>query len=135
VRRLRTKISSRSWRPALMMPQAEIAETTHTPKGWEHEPLRLIPRRVRIPVDKLSEDPRSRRRRTVPAEQLPLALKGHVEYVYVLTDLEGDAAEIGLWHRQLTRPSLRHRTSQSRHHSPHQRPLKRRREPYSRIRV
>jgi len=86
------------------MPQAKIAETTHAPKGWQHEPLRLIVRRVRIPVDELSEDPRSRRRRTVPAEQLALALKGRVEYVYgysfILTDLEGDAAEIELWHRQ-----------------------------------
>ena len=102
--RLRTSISSRTWRPALLMPQAEIAETTHTPTGWGHEPLRLIVRRVRIPVDELSEDPRSRRRRTVPAEQLALALKGRVEYVYgysfILTDLEGDAAEIELWHRQ-----------------------------------
>ena len=102
--RLRTSISSRSWRPALLMPQAEITETTHTPKGWQHEPLRLIVRRVRIPVEELSEDPRSRRRRTVPAEQLTLALNGRVEYVYgysfVLTDLEGDPAEIEFWHRQ-----------------------------------
>ncbi|TMC05999.1 MAG: hypothetical protein E6J41_20255 [Chloroflexi bacterium] len=64
--RLRTSISSRSWRPAMLMPQAEIAEISHTPKGWEHEPLRLIVRRVRIPVEELSEDPRSRRRRTYP---------------------------------------------------------------------
>jgi hypothetical protein len=90
--------------PALLMPQAEIAETTHTPKSWQHEPLRLIVRRVRIPVDELSQHPRSRRRQTVPAEQLALALKGRVEYVYgysfILIDLEGDAAEIELWHRQ-----------------------------------
>ena len=102
--RLRTSISSRSWQPALLMPQAEIAETAYTPGGWRHEPLRLIVRRVRIPVDELSGDPRSRRRRTVPKDQLTLALDGRVEYVYgysfIATDLDGDAAEIELWHRQ-----------------------------------
>ena len=74
------------------------------PRGWQQEPLRLIVRRVRIPVEELSEDPRSRRRRTVPQAQLELALEGRVEYVYaysfILTDLEGDAAEIEHWHRQ-----------------------------------
>jgi hypothetical protein len=102
--RLRLEIASRAWRPALLMPQAEIAETTHTPQGWGHEPLRLIVRRVRIPVEELSDDVRSRRRRTVPKAQLQLALEGRVEFVYgysfILTDLDGDAAEIELWHRQ-----------------------------------
>jgi hypothetical protein len=102
--RLRLEIPSRAWRPGLLMPQAEIAETTYTPKGWRHEPLRLIVRRVRIPAEELSEDPRSRRRRTVPKAQLELAFEGRVDYVYgysfILTDLEGDAAEIELWHRQ-----------------------------------
>lgn len=98
------KIASRAWRPALLMPQAEIAETTYTPGGWRHEPLRLLVRRVRIPAEELSSDPRSRRRRTVPKVQLELALAGRVEYVYaysfIATDLDGDAAEIELWHRQ-----------------------------------
>jgi hypothetical protein len=39
------------------MPQTEIAETTYTPQGWRQEPLRLIVRRVRIPVQELSEEP------------------------------------------------------------------------------
>ena len=102
--RLRLEITSRAWRPALLMPQAEIAETTYTPQGWRYEPLRLIVRRVRIPVEELSDDPRSRRRRTVPKGQLELAIEGRVEFVYgysfILTDLDGDAAEIELWHRQ-----------------------------------
>jgi Transposase DDE domain group 1 len=102
--RLRLKIPSRVWRPALQMPQAEIAETTYAHQGWRHEPMRLIVRRVRVPVEELSEDPRSRRRRTVPKAQLELALAGRVEYVYaysfILTDLDGDAAEIEHWHRQ-----------------------------------
>jgi hypothetical protein len=98
------RIRHRDWRPALLMPQAEIAETTYTSGGWRHEPLRLIIRRVRILIDELSADPRSRRRRTVPKDQLALALDGRVEYVYaysfIATDLDGDAAEIELWHRQ-----------------------------------
>jgi hypothetical protein len=102
--RLRLEIASRAWRPALLMPQAEIAETTYTPQGWRQEPLRLIVRRVRIPVEELSDDVRSRRRRTVPKVQLELALAGRVEFVYgysfILTDLDGDPAEIELWHRQ-----------------------------------
>ena len=101
---LRLGIPGRAWRPALLMPTAEIAETTYAPKGWRHESLRLIVRRVRIPIEELSQDARSRRRRTVPAAQLELAIEGRVEYVYgysfILTDLEGDAAEIELWHRQ-----------------------------------
>jgi len=102
--RLRLEIASRAWRPALLMPQAEIAETTYTPGGWRQERLRLIVRRVRIPVEELSDDVRSRRRRTVPKAQLQFALEGRVEFVYgysfILTDLDGDAAEIELWHRQ-----------------------------------
>jgi hypothetical protein len=86
------------------MPRAEIAETPYTPQGWRQEPLRLIVRRVRIPVEELSEDARSRRRWTVPKAQLELALEGRVDYVngysFILTDLEGDAAEIEHWHRQ-----------------------------------
>ncbi len=102
--RLRLELPSRAWRPALQMPTAEIAETTYAHQDWRHEPLRLIVRRVRVPVEELSEDPRSRRRRTVPKAQLELAIEGRVEYVYaysfILTDLKGDAAEVEHWHRQ-----------------------------------
>jgi hypothetical protein len=93
-----------SWRPALQMRGAEIAEVSYRPSGWKHEPLRLIIRRVRIPASELSQNPRARRRRTVPKGQLRLALGGRREYVYgysfTLTDRLGDAAEIELEHRQ-----------------------------------
>jgi len=69
--RLRTEISSRSWRPALLMPQAEVAETTHTPQGWVHEPLRLIVRRVRIPVDEALVADVNHRRLCEQLEQSP----------------------------------------------------------------
>jgi hypothetical protein len=53
----------------------EIAELPCTPAGWEQEPLRLVVRRVRIPADELSQNPRSRRRRTVPKDQLEWLLR------------------------------------------------------------
>lgn len=52
--------------------------------------MRLIVRWVRISVEESSEDPRSGRGRTVPAEQLALALKGRVEYVYGDSFVEQD---------------------------------------------
>src|SRR5262245_52320533 len=100
----RLTIPSRAWRPALDMANAQIAELPFSPKGWKHETLRLIVCAVRVEVHELSQDPRSRRRRTVPKAQLQFALAGRVSYVhsysFILTDLEGDAAEIELWHRQ-----------------------------------
>lgn len=93
----------RSWRPALGR-EAEIAEVPYTPKGWKQETLRLLIRRVRIPADELSHNPRARRRRTIPKGPLRLALAGRKEYVYgysfILTDRLGEAAEIELDHRQ-----------------------------------
>ena len=101
---LRLKIPTRAWQPALQMAQAEIAETSYSPREWKHEPLRLVVRRVRVAVDELGQDLRSRRRRTVPKAQLQLALEGRVDYVYaysfILTDQIGSAAEIEHWHRR-----------------------------------
>ncbi len=100
----RRHIGPRSWKPALNMKGAEVAETTYQPTGWKHEPLRLIIRRVRVEADEISRDGRSRRRRTIPKGQLKLALKGYIDHTYsysfILTDLSGNAAEIELWHRQ-----------------------------------
>lgn len=102
--RHRLELAQSAWRPALQMRNAEIAETTHTPGGWRHEPLRLIIRRVQVPLTELSQDLRSRRRRTVPKAQLELALQGRVDlvysYSYILTDMIGDAAEIEHFHRR-----------------------------------
>jgi hypothetical protein len=93
-----------SWRPALGMSGAEIAEVSYTPGGWRHEPLRLIIRRVRVPAAELSRNPRSRRRGSIAKGQLELALRGRREHVYaysfVVTDRLGDAAELEFEHRQ-----------------------------------
>jgi hypothetical protein len=101
---LYSKVGARSWRPALDMEGAEVAECAYTPTGWKHEPLRLIIRRVRVAADEVSGDVRSRRRRTIPKGQMELLARGRVEYVFsysfLITDKIGDAAEIERWHRQ-----------------------------------
>jgi hypothetical protein len=90
---------------------AEVAETTYRPDGWEHEPLRLIVRRVAHQADALSDDPRARRRRTIPREQLALGLAGETDTVYgysfILTDLPGRAADVERHHRE--RPLIEER--------------------------
>lgn len=102
--RLYAKLNVKSWRPALDMEGAEVAEFAYTPGGWKHEPLRAIVRRVRVEAAELSGDGRSRRRRTIPKGQMELLQRGRVGYVFsysfLLTDKLGDAAEIERWHRQ-----------------------------------
>jgi hypothetical protein len=89
------------------MPGAQVAETTYTPAGWEHEPLRLIVRRVPFSA---KED---RRRQCVrpppqddPPDQLALALDGQIAslfgYRFILTDIPvtaKTATEVEHFHR------------------------------------
>jgi hypothetical protein len=100
----RRHISPMSWRPAQEMAGAEVAERPFVPTGWEDEPLRLLVRRVRVEADEISQSPRSRRRRTIPKQQLRLALKGAVghtySYSFIVTDLSGDAVELEHWQRR-----------------------------------
>ena len=97
------RIDDDAWRPADGLQDAEVAETSYAPTGWEHEPLRLIVRRVAHQADALSDDPRARRKRTIPREQLDLGLAGEADVVYgysfILTDLTGDAAMVEHHHR------------------------------------
>ena len=39
--RLYAKLNVKSWRPALDMEGAEVAEFAYKPDGWKHEPLRV----------------------------------------------------------------------------------------------
>ena len=82
---------------------AEVAETTYTTTGWEHEPLRLIVRRVAHQADALSDDPRARRKRTIAREQLNLGVAGEADVVYgysfILCDLDGTVAQVEQHHR------------------------------------
>ena len=97
-------IGEEQWRPAEGLREAEVAETTYAPEGWKDEPLRLLVRRVAHPADALSQDPRARRRSTIPAQQLALGLEGALDTVYgysfILTDLEGEAAWVERHHRE-----------------------------------
>jgi len=85
------EIPEHAWQDALDMPGAQVAETTYTPQGWEHEPLRLIVRRVPFTASEIAKRRGSRRLKTIHPEQLQLALEGKVASVYgysfVLTDI------------------------------------------------
>lgn len=98
------RIGDDAWRPADELADAEVAETTYTPGDWEEEPLRLIVRRVAHAPGDVGEDPRARRRRTIPSDQLALGLAGETDTVYgysfILTDVEGDAATVERHHRE-----------------------------------
>ena len=63
----------------------------------------MIVRRVAHQADALSDDPRARRKRTIPREQLDLGLSGEADVIYgysfILTDLAGEAAEVEHHHR------------------------------------
>jgi hypothetical protein len=97
------RVEEDAWRPAEGLKDAEVAETSYTPSGWSHEPLRLIVRRVAHQADALSDDPRARRKRTIPREQLNLGLAGEADVVYgysfILCDLDGPAATVEHHHR------------------------------------
>jgi hypothetical protein len=81
-----------AWTDATDMPGAQVAETTYTPAGWRHEPLRLIARRVPFSAQKIADGSlTARRRKTIQPEQLALALDGQVAsvfgYSFILTDI------------------------------------------------
>jgi hypothetical protein len=94
------RIDESDWQPADGLKDAQVAETTYTPAGWKHEPLRLVAHQA----DALCDDPRARRKRTIPREQLNLGLAGEADVVYgysfILTDLSGDAAMVERHHRE-----------------------------------
>jgi hypothetical protein len=86
------QIPESAWSDALDMPGAQVAETTYTPAGWRHEPLRLIVRRVAFSAQKIADGSlTARRRKTIHPDQLALALDGEVAsvfgYSFILTDL------------------------------------------------
>lgn len=94
-------LPEQAFRPAIGMPGAEVAEGTHEVEGVGT--VRLIVRRVRLDAAELPTVG-GRRRKTIPEEQLQLALGGKLTTVYaysaIVTDLAGDAAEVELFHRQ-----------------------------------
>jgi len=86
------QIPENAWTEALEMPGAQVAETTYTPAGWRHEPLRLVVRRVAFSAQKIADGSlTARRRKTIHPDQLALALDGEVAsvfgYSFILTDI------------------------------------------------
>ena len=86
------QIPESAWSDALEMPGAQVAETTYTPGGWRHEPLRLIVRRVPFSAQEIADSSlTARRRKTIHPEQLALALDGQVAsvfgYSFILADI------------------------------------------------
>jgi len=93
-----------SWRPAVDLPGAEIAELDYRPNGWP--PGRAIVRRVRYRPQQISHNPRARRRRTIDPDQLALFDTGRHSALYgysiILTSLRGRPERIEHWFRQRT---------------------------------
>jgi Transposase DDE domain group 1 len=96
-------IDEGEWSEAIDFPDAEVAETSYAPAGWEHEPLRLVVRRVAFAAEGLASDPRARRRRSIPAAQLSLVDSGEASvaygYSFCLTDMPGDPDLVEHHHR------------------------------------
>jgi hypothetical protein len=77
-------IGGHEWRPAKDMPGAQVAAVDYAPEGWPPDAYTIV-RRVRVNTEDLSADPRARRRRTIPAEQLALALGGELDHVWAVS--------------------------------------------------
>jgi Transposase DDE domain group 1 len=102
------EIPDQAWQDAIDMRGAQVAELPFAPEGWEHEPLRLIVRRVPVTAAELrAGSPKARRRKTIPPEQLQMVLDGQLDstfaYSFIVTDVpaaDKDTAEVEHFHRQ-----------------------------------
>ena len=98
-----------AWVPARDMPGAQVTAVDYAPEGWPPGSYTII-RRVRVDVADVSADPRSRRRRTIPKDQLTLALDGDLDHVwavsFIVTNIPADdgapIAAIEAWFRRRT---------------------------------
>lgn len=77
-------IPEQAWAPAQRMSGAQVAAVDYAPAGWPPGTYTIV-RRVRIDADTISLDPRSRRRRTIEAGQLALALEGAATHAYAVS--------------------------------------------------
>lgn len=77
-------IPDEAWAEAKDMPGAQIAAVDYRPEGWPPDAYTIV-RRVRVETADISHDGRSRRRRTIPADQLTLALEGNLDHVYAVS--------------------------------------------------
>lgn len=101
-------IDESAWRDAPGMPSAQVAACDYAPAGWPPGTYTIV-RRVKISAELISRDPRSRRRRTIPKDQLTLALDGAAGHAYahsfIVTNIpadDGDVAGLEAWFRRRT---------------------------------
>jgi hypothetical protein len=102
-------IPERAWRKAKRMKGAQVSVCDYTPAGWPPGNACVV-RRVKVRAADVSTDPRARRRRTIPKDQLALALDGLVTHVYaysfIATNLDvstpAKAVAVEAWHRMRT---------------------------------
>ncbi len=107
--RAAVSIPDDAWRPAKRMKHAQVAVCDYAPAGWPPGTACVV-RRVKVRAADVSTDPRARRRRTIPKDQLALALDGLVEHVYaysfIATNLDAStptkAVAVEAWHRMRT---------------------------------
>ena len=98
----------RQWIPAVGMEHTELAVIDYLPGSWP-QGVACIARRTRIPVELIPSE-RARKRRTIPKDQLALALDGRVDHVFgysfILTNLDvaddEALAEVEWWYRHRT---------------------------------
>jgi hypothetical protein len=77
-------IPADAWTDAIGMPGAQVAAVDYAPAGWPADTYTIV-RRVRVDVEAISADPRSRRRRTIDPDQLALALEGTATHAYAVS--------------------------------------------------
>lgn len=96
------------WIPAVGMEDTELAVIDYLPGAWPPG-VACIARRTRIPACRIPTE-RARKRRTIPKDQLALALEGRIDHVYgysfILTNLDvaedEKLAEMEWWYRHRT---------------------------------
>lgn len=86
------QVPEHAWIPAVGMEDTEVAVVDYLPGSWPKDAgIACIARRTRIPVERIPTG-RARKRRTIPTEQLTLALQGRLEavfgYSFILTNLD-----------------------------------------------
>jgi hypothetical protein len=108
-----------AWKDARDMTGAQVAACDYAPEGWPPGTCTIL-RRVRMPVAQLSSDPGSRRRRTVPKDQLAPALGGAADHVWAVSFLvinipanDRDYVALEAWFRQRT--SIEERFREAKH--------------------
>jgi len=73
-----------AWTDAIGMQGAQVAAVDYAPAGWPQDTYTIV-RRVRVDAEEISADPRSRRRRSIEAGQLALALEGTATHAYAVS--------------------------------------------------